>query len=106
VTRRELDVVRPRQRGRASRGEDLRAPLVGTQQPAARRAHVHRPAHERMAEAETPRDLGRAREAELEQHVERLHGRRVVGVGRGRSQVGLERVSCDGRSTQHPAGVG
>ena len=106
VARRELDVMRPRRRRCAARGEDLRAALVGAQQPAAGRALVHRPAHERMAEAEAPRDVGRAHEAELEQHVERLHGRGVVRAGRRGGEVGLERVAGDGRAAQHPAGVG
>ena len=40
--------MRPRQRRFASRREDLRAPFVSSQQPAAGRAHVHRSAHERI----------------------------------------------------------
>ena len=68
----------------AERGEDLRAPFVSSQQPAAGRTLVHRPAHERMAEAEAPRDVGRAREAELEQHLVDHHPllfpQRVAGI--------------------------
>ena len=106
VARRELDVVRPRRRRRAALGEDLRAALVRAEQPAAGRALVHRAAHERVAEAEAPRDVGRAHEAEVEQLVERLHRRGVVRAGRGGGEVGLERVAGDGRAAQHPAGVG
>ena len=105
VTRRELDVMRPRHGRRPALGEDPRAALVGAQQPAAGRALVHRAAHERMPEAEAPRDVGRAREAELEELVERLHGRGLVRTGRGGGEVGLERVAGDGRAAQHLPGL-
>ena len=106
MARRELDVMRPRHRRRAALGEDLCAALVGAEQPAAGRALVHRPAHERVPEAEAPRDVGGAHKAEVEELIERLHGRGIVRAGRGGGEIGLERVTRDGRAAQHPASVG
>ena len=105
VARRELDVMRPRRRRRAALCEDLRAALVRAEQPPAGRALVHRAPHERVAEAEAPRDVGGTHEPEVQELVERRHGGGVVRAGRGGGELGLERVAGDGRAAQDPAGV-
>ena len=103
LARGELDVVRPRRRRRAARGEALRRARVRAEQPAAGRALVDRAADERVPEAEAPRDVGGADEADVEQLVERVHRGRLLDAGRGDGDVGLERVAGDGRAAQHAA---
>jgi hypothetical protein len=105
VARRELDVMRPRRRRRAALCEDLRAALVRAEQPPAGRALVHRAPHERVAEAEAPRDVGGPHEPEVQELVERRHRGDVVRAGRGGGELGLERVAGDGCAAQDPAGV-
>ena len=78
--RRELDVVGENRRRRAAARERPRHPGVGAEPPAAGRALVDRAAHERVAERELARHVGRADEARREQTVERLE--RVVDLAR------------------------
>ncbi len=101
-----LEMVRPRCRRRAARGECVDAASMGAEAPASGRGLVHRPADERVAEAEAARDVGGANEVAAQELVERVDGRRLVDVRRGRHQLGLERVAGDRRSFEAPAGRG
>ena len=101
-----LDVVRARGRRRAALGELARAALMRAQQPAAGRALVDRPAHERVAEAEAARHVGGPDEAEREQLVDRLHRRRLVDARGGGGELGLERVARDRRALAAAVRVG
>ena len=88
MARRELDMMRPRRRRRAALREDLPAALVRAEQPRPGRALVHRAPHERVAEAESPRDVGGTHEPEVQELVERRHGGGVVRAGRGAASSG------------------
>jgi hypothetical protein len=99
---RVLDVVGARRGGCAALRQRGGAPLVGAEPPGCRSRLVDRAAHQRVAEAEPPRHVGRVHEAELEQLVKRRRRRRLVDVRRGRGELGLERIARDGGALQHP----
>ena len=88
---------------RAALAQGLRAALVRAEPPAAGRRLVHGAAHERMAEAEAARHVGRAHEVEPQQLVERGDRRCVGHAGRGRRELGVERVAGDRRALEHEA---
>ena len=67
-----LDMVRARRRGRAALRQRRSGPLVSAQPPAAGRRLIDRAAHERMTEAEPPRNVRRADQVQREQIIERV----------------------------------
>jgi hypothetical protein len=96
VARGLLDVMRA-QCGAGAAGLQRRgAALVGGQPPAAGHPLVDRVAHERVAEPEAPRHVGRADEVAAQQVVERLDRRGVRDARRRGRHLHLERVSRDG----------
>ena len=98
-------MVGARGRRGPARRERRRAALVGAQAPAGRGGVVDRAADERMPEAEAARHVGRAEEIEPQQLVDRLHHLGSRHRGRGRGQLGLERVARHRRSLQRePSG--
>ncbi len=103
LARRPLDVVRARRRCRTPRRERLGAPLVGPKPPAAGGGLVDRAPDERVPEAEASRHVGGANEIELQELVDRVHRRRLGRRGRGRRQLGLERIARHRRSFEHEA---
>ena len=84
-------------------GQRLRAALVRAEAPAARRGVVDRSSHERVAEAETTRNVGMAHEVAAQQLVERRERGRLRDCRRRGYQLGLERVARDGRALQYEA---
>jgi transposase len=101
--RRLLDVAGALGRSGSARGERGGRARMCAQPPAARRGLVDRPAHERMAEAEAPRDRGRAHEVEREQAVERGQAVGHRELGDRRREVGLERLAGDRGSLEQRA---
>ena len=91
-----------RHRGSAG-GQRLRAALVRAETPAARRGVIDRSSHERVAEAETTRNVGMAHEVAAQQLVERRECGRLRDCRRRSHQLGLERVARDGRALQYEA---
>ena len=61
--------------------------------------------HERVPEAEAARHVGRAHEVAAQQLVERVIAAGSAHAGRGRSELGLERVARDRGAPQHAAGA-
>ena len=56
-----------------------------------------------MPKAEAPGHVGRAHEIEPQELVDRVHRRGLGHRGRGRRQLGLERIARDRRSFEHEA---
>ena len=84
--------------------ERRRGPLVRAEPPAAGRGLVDRPADQRMAEAEAPRDVGGADQVEREQIVERVDRRRLAPTpAAAAGEIGVERVAGHGSALEHAA---
>ena len=80
---------------------------VGGDPPPGAGACVDGVAHDRVAEDEPPRHLGRADELEREQLVERREAVALVALGDRRDQLGLERLARHrGRLQESPRAVG
>jgi hypothetical protein len=88
---------------RAARRQRLRAPLVGTELPAAGRGLVDGAPNERVAESETPGHVGRQNEIGLEEDVQRVHGLGLGHSSRCGGQVRLEGIARHRRSCEHEA---
>ena len=101
VTRGVLDVVCARGDRRAARRQALGSALVGAQAPTAGRRLVDGAAHDRVAEAEPTRHVGHPHQVAAQQLVKRLDRRRLRYAGRGRREVGLERVTRHRRTLEH-----
>ena len=76
-----------------SRQERLGRSLVGSDSPAARCRLVHRATHDRMAEAEPSRHVGRADDVAREQLVDGLHRLLLADVGGRCRHLGLEGIA-------------
>ncbi len=100
-----LDVMHARRHRSSAGGQRLRAALVRAEAPAARRGVVDRSSHERVAEAEATRDVGRSHEVAAQQLVECRERGRLRDRRRRGHQLGLERVARDGRTLEYEAGA-
>ena len=100
VPRGPLDVVCPHRGRRAARGKCLGAALVRADSPSRGSRLVHDTPHERMAEAEPPRHVRRPSQVERKQLVEHREQLDVRDLCCGRSQLRLERVTCNRGSVE------
>ncbi len=98
-----LDVVGQDARRGALRAQCGDGASVGGEPPAGSRGVVHRAPHERVAEREAARVLGRTDEVGGDQCVERRQ--RVIELRDGGGQVDLERLARDRRTVQQPPRV-
>jgi hypothetical protein len=104
--RRVLDVVGEPHRPGPATPERVCGPRMRAQPPAARGGHVDGVAHHRMAEREPARSTARPHQRVCEQLVERAQRGRVGQLGHRGGQVGVERVTGDGRGFEHGPGLG
>jgi hypothetical protein len=102
---RTLDVMGSGRCGGSPRRESLGAALVGAQSPAARDGLVDRATNERMPKTEPSRHVHRAKEIDVQQLVDDVHHQPLGHPGRGRGELGLERIARHCRSFQEEAFV-
>ena len=103
---RALDVMRAHRRGSMHRGQRGGRSGVGADPPPLRDRVVHGPAHDRVAEAETPRSLCGADEVELDQLVDRGEDVALGLLGDRTDELGLERLARHRGRLKRPARIG
>jgi hypothetical protein len=101
-----LHVIGLDPRGGVAARERRRRALVRAEPPGRRGGVVHRPAHERVAEAEAPPVARRADEIGGHEHVERDRRVARLEVRGGGRELGVERIAGHRRAVDEGAGGG